>query len=151
MFGNDYPTADGTGVRDHIHVRDLAEGHAAALGFLSQTTGWQAINLGAGKGYSVLEMIQAFEKASGRRVPYKTVSRRTGDVAACYADTQKARKILNWRAVRTLEDMCASTWQFQQPQKLMGLCADNIQMASPLLATGGDRRFLAAAELREIG
>ncbi len=118
VFGNDYPTADGTGVRDYIHVMDLAEGHAAALSFLSQTTGWHAINLGTGKGYSVLEMIQAFEKASGRRVPYKVVSRRTGDVAACYADTQKAGKILNWRAVRTLEDMCASTWQFQRPQKL---------------------------------
>jgi UDP-glucose 4-epimerase len=114
VFGNDYPTADGTGVRDYIHVMDLAEGHAAALGFLSRTTGWNAINLGTGKGYSVLEMIQAFEKASGRRVPYKIVVRRTGDVAACYADTQKAGKILNWRAVRTLEDMCASTWQFQR-------------------------------------
>jgi len=116
VFGNDYPTADGTGVRDYIHVMDLAEGHAAALSFLSRTIGWHAINLGTGKGYSVLEMIQAFEKASGRRVPYKIVSRRTGDVAACYADTLKAGKILNWRAVRTLEDMCASTWQFQNPQ-----------------------------------
>ncbi len=96
---------------------DLAEGHAGALGFLSQTTGWHAINLGTGKGYSVLEMIQAFEKASGRRVPYKIVSRRTSDVAACYADTQKASQVLNWRAVRTLEDMCASTWQFQGPLK----------------------------------
>jgi UDP-glucose 4-epimerase len=116
VFGNDYPTADGTGVRDYIHVMDLAEGHAAALRFLSRTIGWHAINLGTGKGYSVLEMIQAFEKASGRRVPYKIVSRRTGDAAACYADTLKAGKILNWRAVRTLEDMCASTWQFQNPQ-----------------------------------
>ena len=118
VFGDDYPTADGTGVRDYIHVMDLAEGHTAALSFLSRTIGWNAINLGTGKGYSVLEMIQAFEKASGRRVPYKIVSRRTGDVAACYADTQKAGKILNWRTVRKLEDMCASTWQFQRPQKL---------------------------------
>jgi len=113
VFGNDYPTADGTGVRDYIHVMDLAEGHAAALGFLFQTTGWHAINLGSGKGYSVIEMLQAFEKASGRGVPYKIVSRRT----ACYADTQKAGKILNWCAVRTLEDMCAGTWQFENPQK----------------------------------
>ena len=97
---------------------DLAEGQAAVLGSLPQTTGWHAINLGSGKGSSVSEMIQAFEKASARRrVPYKIVSRRTGDVAASYADIQKAGKILNWRAVRTLEDMCASTWQFQQRQK----------------------------------
>jgi UDP-glucose 4-epimerase len=118
VFGNDYPTADGTGVRDYIHVMDLAEGHAAALGFLSRTTGWHAINLGTGKGYSVLEMIQAFEKAAGRRVPYKIVTRRTGDVAKYYADIQKASKLMSWRAVRTLEDMCASTWQFQLPRKL---------------------------------
>ena len=118
VFGNDYPTADGTGVRDYIHVMDLAEGHAAALSFLSRTIGWHAINLGTGKGYSVLEMIQAFEKAAGRRVPYKIVTRRTGDVAKYYADIQKASKLMNWRAVRTLEDMCASTWQFQRPRKL---------------------------------
>ncbi len=114
VFGNDYPTADGTGVRDYIHVMDLAEGHAAALSFLSRTTGWHAINLGTGKGYSVLEMIQAFEKAAGQRVPYKIVTRRTGDVAKFYADIQKASKLMSWRAVRTLEDMCASTWRFQQ-------------------------------------
>ncbi len=114
VFGNDYPTADGTGVRDYIHVMDLAEGHAAALSFLSRTIGWHAINLGTGKGYSVLEMIQAFEKAAGQRVPYKIVTRRTGDVAKFYADIQKASKLMSWRAVRTLEDMCASTWRFQQ-------------------------------------
>ena len=114
VFGDDYPTADGTGIRDYIHVMDLAEGHAAALGLLSQTTGWHAINLGTGKGYSVLEMVQAFEKASGRQVPYKIVPRRAGDVAACYADPQKASKVLSWRGTRTLDDMCASTWRFQQ-------------------------------------
>jgi len=117
VFGGDYPTADGTGVRDYIHVMDLAKGHAAALTVLSQTTGWHAINLGTGKGYSVLDMIQAFEKASGQRVPYKIVARRAGDVAACYADPHKASEALNWRATRTLDDMCASTWRFQQSQR----------------------------------
>ncbi len=114
VFGDDYPTADGTAIRDYIHVMDLAEGHAAALDFLSQTTGWQAINLGTGKGYSVLEMVQAFEKASGREVPYKIVARRAGDVAACYADPKKASELLNWRAKRTLEEMCISLRDYIQ-------------------------------------
>jgi UDP-glucose 4-epimerase len=118
VFGDDYPTADGTGVRDYIHVMDLAEGHAAALSFLSRTTGWHAINLGTGKGCSVLDMIQAFEKASGRQVPYKIVTRRAGDVAACYAESQKASETLNWSTTRTLDDMCASAWRFQQSQRL---------------------------------
>lgn len=117
VFGADYPTSDGTGVRDYIHVMDLAEGHAAALAFLSGATGWHAINLGTGKGYSVLDMVQTFEKASGQRVPYKIVARRAGDVAACYADPHKASEALNWRATRTLDDMCASTWRFQQSQR----------------------------------
>ena len=118
VFGADYPTADGTGVRDYIHVMDLAEGHAAALGFLSVTTGWHAINLGTGKGYSVLDMIRAFEEASGQQVPYKIVARRAGDAAACYADPHKAGESLSWRAIRTLDDMCASTWRFQQSERL---------------------------------
>ena len=118
VFGGDYPTADGTGVRDYIHVMDLAEGHVASLAFLSQNTGWHAINLGTGKGYSVLDMVQSFEKTSGRQVPYKIVSRRAGDVAACYSDPKKASEELNWRATRTLDDMCASTWRFQQSQSL---------------------------------
>lgn len=112
VFGGDYPTADGTGVRDYIHVMDLAEGHAAALNFLSHAIGWHAINLGTGNGHSVLEVIRAFEKASGRKVPYKFSARRTGDVAACYADPKKARDVLNWRATRTLGDMSASAWNF---------------------------------------
>lgn len=118
VFGDDYPTADGTGVRDYIHVMDLAEGHAAALSFLSQTRGWHAINLGTGKGYSVLEMVHAFEKATGREVPYKIVARRAGDVAACYADPKKASERLYWSARRCLDDMCASTWRFQQSHGL---------------------------------
>jgi len=116
VFGGDYPTKDGTGVRDYIHVMDLADGHAAALKFLSQTPGWHAINLGTGKGYSVLEMVQAFEDASGRQVPYKIVARRAGDVAACYADPKMAIERLNWRAKRTLQDMCTSSWHFQQSE-----------------------------------
>jgi UDP-glucose 4-epimerase len=113
VFGDDYPTPDGTGVRDYIHVMDLAEGHAAALKFLSHTVGWHAINLGTGKGYSVLEMVQTFEKASGREVPYKVVARRAGDAAQCYANPQKAADLLGWGATRSLDDMCESTWRFQ--------------------------------------
>jgi UDP-glucose 4-epimerase len=113
VFGDDYPTPDGTGVRDYIHVMDLAEGHAAALNFLSQTSGWHAINLGTGKGYSVLEMLQTFEKVSGREVPYKVVDRRAGDAAQCYANPQKAADLLGWSAKRSLDDMCESTWRFQ--------------------------------------
>ena len=118
VFGGDYPTEDGSGVRDYIHVMDLAEGHAAALNFLSQTTGCHAINLGAGQGYSVLDMVRAFEKASAREVPYKIVTRRAGDVAASYADPKKASELLNWSATRNLDDMCVSTWRFQQLQGL---------------------------------
>jgi len=113
VFGNDYPTPDGTGVRDYIHVMDLAEGHAAALKFLTQAEGWHAINLGTGKGYSVLEMVQTFEKASGREVPYKLAPRRAGDAAQCYANPQKAADLLGWSAKRSLKEMCESTWRFQ--------------------------------------
>jgi len=114
VFGNDYPTPDGTGVRDYIHVMDLAEGHAAALAWLAEHPGWHAINLGTGQGYSVLEMVAAFANASGRDVPYRIVPRRPGDVAACYANPEKALRELGWRARRDLSDMCASTWKFQK-------------------------------------
>lgn len=120
VFGGDYPTQDGTGVRDYIHVMDLAEGHAAALSYLSQVPGWHAINLGTGKGCSVLELVQSFEKTTGRKVPYSIVARRSGDVVACYADPKKACERLNWTATRTLDDMCASTWRFQWSQG--GVC-----------------------------
>lgn len=113
VFGNDYPTPDGTGVRDYIHVVDLAEGHLAALNFLGNQNGWHAINLGTGQGHSVMEMIKVFEAVSGKPVPYQIAPRRPGDIAACYAKADKAAKQLGWRANRTLEDMCASTWQFQ--------------------------------------
>ncbi len=114
IFGNDYETPDGTGVRDYIHVMDLAEGHAAALDFLVENHGWQAINLGTGHGYSVMEMIKAFEKASGRQIPFRVAPRRPADVASCFADPEKARRLLNWAAVRSLDEMCESTWKFQQ-------------------------------------
>jgi UDP-glucose 4-epimerase len=116
VFGDDYDTKDGTGVRDYIHVMDLAEGHNAALGFLAQETGWHAINLGTGTGYSVLEMVKAFEAASKQAVPYQVTARRAGDIASCYAKADKAKQKLGWQAIRTLEDMCASTWQFQSNQ-----------------------------------
>ena len=115
VFGDDYPTPDGTGVRDYIHVVDLAEGHAAALGFLAGHTGWHAFNLGTGNGHSVLEVVRAFEQASGRDVPHRIQPRRPGDVTACYADPAKARRDLGWTATRTLEDMCRSTWRYQLP------------------------------------
>ena len=114
VFGNDYPTPDGTGVRDYIHVLDLVEGHAAALRFLGDNTGWHAINLGTGQGISVLQMVQAFEQASGQSVPYKLTSRRPGDAASSYATCAKAQTLLNWQAQRSLDDMCTSTWHRQR-------------------------------------
>jgi UDP-glucose 4-epimerase len=116
VFGGDYDTPDGTGVRDFIHVVDLAEGHLAALNFLgnSQGLGWHAFNLGTGQGYSVLEMVKAFERASGRKVPYQIVARRAGDVASSYAKADKARQLLGWQAKRGLDEMCISTWRWQQ-------------------------------------
>jgi len=114
VFGNDYPTPDGTGVRDYIHVCDLAEGHVKTLPRLLAAPGVLTYNLGTGKGYSVLEMIQGFERACGHPIPYDTVPRRPGDIAACWADPGKAEKELGWKATRTLDDMCADTWHWQQ-------------------------------------
>ncbi len=114
VFGNDYPTKDGTGVRDYIHVMDLAEGHSAALKFISHTSGWHAFNLGTGQGYSVLEIIRAFEQETGCAVPYSITSRRVGDVSECFADPGKAARLLGWVAQRGLAEMCASSWRFCQ-------------------------------------
>lgn len=115
VFGNDYPTPDGTGVRDYIHVVDLAEGHAAALQlFENGNCGLRVYNLGTGKGISVLEMISAFSKAVGKEIPYVIEARRPGDIPACYADCSKAKRELNWEAKRTLEDMCADAWRWQR-------------------------------------
>lgn len=116
VFGGDYPTPDGTGVRDYIHVMDLAEGHVAALSYLTSNNGWHAFNVGTGRGYSVLEMIRTFEVESGCIIPYKITARREGDVACSYADIQAAALGLNWKATRSLEDMCSSAWRFQSRQ-----------------------------------
>ena len=117
VFGNDYPTHDGTGVRDYIHVVDLAEGHVAALKLFGEdgktNCGLRIYNLGTGVGYSVLDMVKAFGKAVGRPIPYEIVDRRPGDVPACYADCSKAKEELHWEAKKTLDDMCADSWRWQ--------------------------------------
>jgi UDP-glucose 4-epimerase len=113
VFGGDYPTPDGTGVRDYIHVVDLALGHVAALRYLDAHEGLMTVNLGTGHGYSVLDMVAAFAKASGREIPYQIVDRRAGDIACCYADPALAEKLLGWRAERGIEEMCADTWRWQ--------------------------------------
>ena len=113
VFGADYDTADGTGVRDYLHVVDLAEGHVAALRHLLGGAGALTINLGTGRGRSVLELVAAFERASGRRVPYEVVARRPGDVAACYADPALAERTIGWKAMRDLDTMCADAWRWQ--------------------------------------
>jgi UDP-glucose 4-epimerase len=113
VFGNDYATPDGTGVRDYIHVVDLAEGHVAAVQWLLSRPGSLTVNLGTGRGYSVLELIRAYEQASGRAVPYEVVARRPGDVAACYADASLAARELGWTAARGLEAMCEDSWRWQ--------------------------------------
>ena len=114
VFGGDYPTPDGTGVRDYIHVVDLARGHVAALNKLLKLGGVQTWNLGTGRGVSVLDMVHAFEAASGRPVPYRIVARRAGDVAQCWADPSRAARDLGWRAEYDLPRMCADAWRWQQ-------------------------------------
>jgi UDP-glucose 4-epimerase len=113
VYGDDYATPDGTGIRDYIHVTDLARGHVAALDFLLSNPCVDEINLGAGRGYSVLEVVRAFEKASGRPIPYRIGPRRAGDIAAFWADASKAKRILGWEAGRHIGDMCADAWRWQ--------------------------------------
>jgi len=113
IFGGDYDTPDGTGVRDYIHVIDLAKGHAKALEALKGKPQVLTLNFGTGTGYSVLEMIKAFEKVSGRKIPYEIVDRRIGDVAVCYADSTSALKKIDWKAENKLEEMCQDTWRWQ--------------------------------------
>ena len=113
VFGDDYDTPDGTGVRDYIHVVDLAQGHVNALDRLENFSDVMTINLGTGKGYSVLEMVKAFEKASGMQVPYKIAPRRAGDIATCFADPSYAKEILDWEAQRGIEEMCEDGWRWQ--------------------------------------
>ena len=114
IFGGDYPTPDGTGIRDYIHVTDLARGHAAALEKLGEMGGMVPINLGTGRGYSVLEVVQAFQLASGRKIPYSIAKRRPGDVAISYADPTRSHHLLKWHADKGLDDMCADAWRWQQ-------------------------------------
>ncbi len=113
VFGSDYPTKDGTGVRDYIHVMDLSDGHVAALEKVGSKAGLHIYNLGTGNGYSVLDMVKAFEAASGKDVPYQLVERRPGDIAECWADPSKAMNELGWKATRTLEEMTGDTWRWQ--------------------------------------
>lgn len=113
IFGSDYPTHDGTGVRDYIHVVDLARGHLAALQVLTKAEGVLTVNLGTGQGYSVLDVVRAFEVASGRGVPYRIVGRRPGDIAACYADPSLAKALLGWQAKYGIDEMCRDAWRWQ--------------------------------------
>lgn len=114
VFGGDYPTSDGTGVRDYIHVVDLAQGHLAALDYLQQNAGVHTWNLGTGQGYSVLEMVRAFEEVNNIKIPYEIVERRAGDVAVCYSDPSKARSELNWQATKDLSAMMKDAWRWQE-------------------------------------
>ncbi len=115
VFGGDYPTHDGTGVRDYIHVVDLADAHVKAIDFLNLNTKHQPLitNIGTGIGYSVLDMIKAFKKASGKEIPYKIVDRRAGDISTCYSDPSFAKEILNWKAEKSIDDMCVDSWKWQ--------------------------------------
>jgi len=114
IFGDDYPTHDGTGVRDYIHVVDLAQGHLKAIEKIMSTKGVHIYNLGTGRGYSVLDVVKNFQKATGKNIPYLITERRAGDIAECYADSSKAKKELNWVAQKSLEDMCRDSWRWQE-------------------------------------
>ena len=113
VFGNDYDTPDGTGVRDYIHVVDLAKGHIKALDAISKNCGLEVYNLGTGRGYSVLEVVQNFEKASGVKIPYEIMPRRAGDIATCYSDPAKAEEKLGWKAEFGIFEMCRDSWNWQ--------------------------------------
>ena len=113
VYGNDYDTHDGTGVRDYIHVVDLAKGHVAAVDYVDSHQGCEVFNLGTGVGYSVLDMVHAFNEANGLELPYRIVARRPGDIATCYADPAKSREVLGWTAEKTLQDMCRDSWRWQ--------------------------------------
>lgn len=117
VFGNDYDTPDGTGVRDYIHVVDIAKGHIAAIEYAMKNSGTEVINLGTGNGYSVLEMVEAFERVNGVTVPYKIAPRRAGDIAECYADASKAERLLGWKAQYDLDTMCKDAWNWEKQLK----------------------------------
>lgn len=118
VFGGDYPTGDGTGVRDYIHVCDLADGHLAALRYLNERGEGMTVNLGTGRGYSVLEVVEAYRRASGKPIPYEIVARRPGDIASCYADPALAQRLLGWQARHDLDRMCADSWRWQSMNPL---------------------------------
>lgn len=118
VYGNDYDTPDGTGVRDYIHVADLALGHLAAVRYVLEHTGVEAVNLGTGKGTSVLEILDAYSHACGRKLPYRICPRRQGDIAVCYADTEKARRLFGWEAKKNIDQMCADNWNFARSRYL---------------------------------
>lgn len=113
VYGNDYPTGDGTGIRDYIHVTDLAKGHVAALEYSAKNSGTEIFNLGTGKGISVFEIVNAYSKACGHDIPYKIMPRREGDIAECYADVSKANRILGWKAELSVDEMCRDSWNWQ--------------------------------------
>ena len=117
VFGNDYPTPDGTGVRDYIHVVDLAKGHVSALSYAGKNKGVEVFNLGTGIGYSVLDIVKTFERVNQIEIPYEITERRAGDIAECYADASKAEKILGWKAEKSLEDMCRDTYRWQKQKQ----------------------------------
>ncbi len=118
VFGGDYPTPDGSGVRDYIHVMDLAEGHLAALRYCQNNKGLLTVNLGTGHGVSVMQMIEAFKRISGQQINFEIVGRRSGDIARCWADPSFAKQVLGWNAVKSLDDMCADAWRWQQMNPL---------------------------------
>lgn len=120
IYGDDYPTPDGTGVRDYIHVMDLAAGHLAALDYLVDHPGWDSMNLGTGNGYSVFDLVKAYQAASGKVIASKVIGRRPGDVASCYAKADKAKNLLGWHSKHSLESMCASSWKWQQFRRTLG-------------------------------
>ena len=117
VFGGDYDTLDGTGVRDFIHIMDLAEGHVAAIKYISKMQGFETFNLGNGIGYTVLQLINSFEKVTGVKIPFKIVEKRSGDISSSYASPTKANNLLNWKAYRTIDDMCRSAWNFSNKIK----------------------------------
>ena len=114
VYGNDYDTHDGTGVRDYIHVVDLAKGHVAAVDYVAKNTGCEVFNLGTGTGYSVLDMVNAFREVNQVALPYRIVERRPGDIGTCYADPKKSAQMLGWKAEKTLTDMCRDAWNWQK-------------------------------------
>lgn len=143
IYGNDYPTPDGTGIRDYIHVVDLALGHIAAMRYLNTHTGVLAVNLGTGSGHSVLEMVNTFSSVSGRTIPYSIAPRRAGDIAQCYADINLAKTLLGWEAKRTLTQMCADAWYWQDNPAVLYSATNSDTAANSEMAASNAKRASA--------